>query len=66
MIVRVASNGHGIVNRADKWSDGTARLKRIAMTSKWLKNLESDVTGTNPNVLSIANAKIDVANIGAI
>jgi hypothetical protein len=41
-------------------------LERIAVTTKWLKNLESDVPRTNPDMLGIADTEIDVADIGAI
>ena len=66
LIVGVASNDHGIVNGANKRSDGAARLERIAVAAKWLKNLETDVTGTKPDVPGISHAEIDVADIGAV
>jgi hypothetical protein len=49
--------------RADKWCYGSTRLQCVAVTSKTLGNLKSNVTGANPNVLRISDPKIDVPDI---
>src|SRR6266478_1735995 len=54
LVVRVARNDYGIVQRTDKWSQSAARLKRVTVTSKALNNLEPDVPSTDPNMLRIA------------
>ena len=43
-----------------------AGLKRIAMTTKRLKNFISDMSRTNTNMLGVADTEIDVANIQTI
>ena len=63
VIVRVARNDHGFVERTDKRGQSAARLKSVTVTSKALLNLEPDVSGTDPNILRIADSKVDVANI---
>lgn len=65
-IIRVASDDDRIINRPDKWRDGAAGLERITMTAELLMNRKADVSGTIANMLGISNAKIDVANIGAV
>src|ERR1700733_987945 len=65
MVVRIASDDHGVINCPDKRRNGAAALKRITMTTKRLYNLKSNVPGTNANMLGIAHAKIDVAHIRA-
>lgn len=65
-IIRVARKGHPAIKCTDERSDGTARLKRVAMATKWLKNLKSDVPRANPDMLRITDTEIDVARIGAI
>ena len=65
-IVRVAGDDHLLVNGADKRGDGTAGLQRVAVPSKRLLNLESDVPRANPDVLPISNAKVDVADLHAV
>jgi len=63
LVVRIARNDHGLVHRTDKRGQRAARLKRVTVTSKALINLEPNVAGTDPNVLRIANSKVDVTNI---
>ena len=62
-IVRVAGDRDGLVNRPDEWHDGSTRLQCVAMPSKTLRNLKSDVTSANPNVLRFSDTKIDVPDI---
>src|SRR6266850_6038033 len=63
LIVRIARNDQGIVHRTDKRGQRPARLKRVTVTSKALNNLEPDVPSTDPNMLRIADSKVDVTNI---
>jgi len=65
-IVRVAGDRASVINGTDERRDGTASRKRIAMTPKWLKNLEPNVPGANSDVFGIANPEIDVPNIRTI
>jgi len=65
VIVRIAGNDNGLVKRPDKRGQSAARLKRVAVTSNALINLEPDVPSTDPNMLVIADSKVDVTNIRA-
>src|SRR5438445_13565619 len=65
LVVRVARNDYCLASRTDKRGQRTARLKRITVTSKPLINLESNMSSTDPNMLRIADSKVDVANIHA-
>jgi hypothetical protein len=62
-IVGVAGNGDFPANRADKRRNRSTRLQCIAVTSKTLGNLKSNVTGTNSNVLRMADTKIEVSDV---
>jgi len=64
-IIRIARNRDGLINGADKWRNGAARLQRVTMASKRLRNLKSNMAGTNANVLGVSDAKIDVSDIRA-
>jgi hypothetical protein len=50
----------------DERGDGVTSLERVPVTSKRLQNLEPNVSCANSDVLSIADAKIDVPDLGAI
>src|SRR5437879_4831714 len=63
LVVRIARNDNGLVHRTDKRGQCAARLKRVTVTSKALNNLEPDVPSTDPNMLRIADSKVDVTNI---
>jgi hypothetical protein len=65
-VVGVASNRDRARNGLDKRRNRTTSLKRVAVPTKLLANLKSDVTGTNSNVLGVADSKIDVTNIRTI
>ena len=65
MIVRITRNDHSLVHRTDKRGQGAAGLKRVTVTSMARLNLEADVPGTDPNMVRIADSKVDVANLRA-
>ena len=62
----VAGNRDRPGNRPDEWRDGSTSLKRIAMPTKLLANFETNVPGTNANMLGITDPKIDVPDIQTI
>jgi hypothetical protein len=66
MIVRVAGDGHGLINGANEGRNSATSLERIAMPAKRLKNLKSNMPHGNSNMFSVADFKIDVTDIGAI
>jgi hypothetical protein len=65
-IVRVARDRNNSGNRADKRGDGATCRKRVAVTSKRLDDLESDVAGAYSDMLGISDTKIDVADVYAV
>ena len=62
-IVSVARDRHSIRNRLNKRRNCTTRLKRIAISAKPLTDLESNMTGTNPNMICVTDSEIDVTDI---
>src|SRR5579872_4850709 len=65
-VIGITSDCDGLVNRPNEWRNSTTSFKRVPMAAKFLANLVTDVPGRNPNMLGIADSKIDVPNIGAI
>jgi hypothetical protein len=62
-IIGITSNSDRLVNGTHEGRNGATRLERIAMPAMLPANFETNVSGGDSNVFSIANAKIDVANI---
>jgi hypothetical protein len=65
-IVGVARNRDGPGKWSDEWRNGPTSLKRVAMPTKLLSNLETNVSSTNANMLGITDPKIDVPDIQTI
>ena len=65
MVVRVTGNSNRAADRADEWGKGLAGMKRIMAAAERLQNLEADVSGGNSNMLRIADAEVDVADLRA-
>jgi len=62
-VVRVARNRNAFVNRTDERSNGATSLKRESVAAKRLRDFKSDVPRAQSNMLGIADAEVDVANI---
>jgi hypothetical protein len=62
-IVGVTCNRHSLKNRANERRNGLTRLQCVAATSKTLRDLKTNMTGANPNMLRITNTKIDMPDI---
>jgi hypothetical protein len=62
-IIGIAGDSHRVVNGTHERRNGATRLERITMSAMLLANLETNVPRRNSNVFSIANAKINMANI---
>ena len=65
MVVRVTGNSDRAADRADERGKRLTGLKRIMAAAERLQNLEADVSGGNSNMLRIADAEVDVADLRA-
>jgi hypothetical protein len=66
VIVRVASDNEFWANRSCERSQSAASVQGIAMTAIRSRNLETDMSGAEPDVIRIAYAQVDVTDINLV
>lgn len=64
-VLRIAGDGHGGIQSADKWRDGAAGVPGMTVTAKFFQNLVTNVPGANKHVRSVPHAQIDVTHFRA-